>query len=219
VLDTIDKMLELLKNKGKTQKGLADFIKISAPNLNKILKRDPSSNRKLSANHLLLSAQYFGVDETYFSLHSDKKPVSTIKVVGTASCGSLEENHLQEDRVCLYNGDNFKDTLYCVVANGDSMSPEIEDGDEIICDPDMEVKSGDIVHYRIGNESAVKVYLYDDDAYMVQFIPYNSTDIFKTKTIRIDDDEMNELKVSKVVAINKLKFNNRRSRLKMIGRS
>ena len=146
--------------------------------------------------------------------------VKKIPIIGTASCGKVNNNHLQESTgFAYYNGDYYKPSLYCIIANGDSMAPEIEDGDEVICDPDADVQNGDIVHYKIGAESAIKVYVKDEDAYMVQFIPYNSSEDFKTKTIRLDDDIANELEISKVVAVNKLKFNNRLSRLKLIGRA
>ncbi len=59
----------------------------------------------------------------------------------------------------------------------------------------------------------------DKEAYIMQFVPYNSNDNFKTKTIRLDDEEtLEKLSYHKVVSVNKLKFNNRTTRLKMIGR-
>jgi len=151
---------------------------------------------------------------------TNEKEVKQIQIVGTASCGNVDNNHLQENnRYCNYNGEFYTSSLYCVIANGDSMAPEIEDGDEVICDPDIPVQNGDIVHYKIGDESAIKVYYKDKEAYIVQFIPYNPTPIFKTRTIRLDEDIASEVKISKVVAINKLKFNNRLSRLKLIGKA
>ena len=217
-MDTLDKINSLLEEKGKTQKALAMFIGIQASSLNKILKRDEKAKRKLSALQLLKASQYFGVSETYFSLGVDTKPVSLIPVVGSTSCGSPDLNHLQEGRTCYYNGDFYKDSLYCVIANGDSMAPDIEDGDEIICDPDEDAVNGDMVHYQINGESAVKIYIKDEEAYLIQFVPYNNSNTFKTKTVRLDDDEFQDLKISKVVAVNKLKINNRASRLRMIGR-
>ena len=53
----------------------------------------------------------------------------------------------------------------------------------------------------------------------MQFVPYNSSETFKTKTIRLDDEEtLAKLTYHKVVSVNKLKFNNRAARLKLIGR-
>lgn len=214
-MDIIDRIIELQKNTGITQKTIAETIGIAPPSVSNILNK---KGRKFQTEHIPLLADLFHVTEDYL-YGREKKPVRTIPVVGTTSCGSVDINHYQDDnRVCYYNGEHYKKSLYCVIANGESMSPEIEDGDEIICDPDAKPQNGDMVHYTIGNESAVKVYVKDEDAYIVQFIPYSSNENFKTKTIRLDDDEAHKIKISKVVAVNKLKFNNRASRLRLIGR-
>jgi SOS-response transcriptional repressor LexA len=169
--------------------------------------------------HLNDIEKFFNLAHGFLLAEDEKKSVRFVKIVGTASCGGSEIDYLQDsDRVCYYNGDHFKSSLYCVIANGDSMSPEIEDGDEIVCDPDIRPQSGDIVHYTIHGESAVKIFVEDKEANLVQLVPYNATTTFKTRTIRLDDDEASDLKLSKVVAVNKLKFNNRASRLRLIGR-
>lgn len=216
-MDIVDKVKYLLENKKISQKKLAEELETYPANISDILKR---KGRKFQTEHIPKLAKIFDVSVDYLlGVDEIKKPVKTIPVVGTTSCGSVDINHYQDsDRVCYYNGEHYKKSLYCVIANGESMSPEIEDGDEIICDPDAKPQNGDMVHYTIGNESAVKVYVKDEDAYIVQFIPYNSNENFKTKTIRLDDDEAHKIKISKVVAVNKLKFNNRASRLRMIGR-
>ena len=186
----------------------------------KSYRRKSGKNASPSIEKLSAIASILHVSTDYLVGKDDIKPVKKIPIKGTASCGVVDGNHLQDTgEYSYYNGDFYKPTLYCVIANGDSMAPEIEDGDEITCDPDVEPQNGDIVHYTLRAESAIKVYFKDEDAFMVQFIPYNPSDNFKTKTIRLDDDLANELKVSKVVAINKLKFNNRLSRLKLIGKA
>mgnify|MGYP000302389047 CR=1 FL=1 len=46
------------------------------------------------------------------------------------------------------------------------------------------------------------VYHIDEDAYIMQFVPYNHSDCFKTRTIRLDDeDTMSRLICHKVVDI------------------
>jgi len=198
------------KNKKLSQEELAKMIDVS---------RVAITNYELDRN----TPTYANIQKLSKILEIDftnERPVKKIPIKGTASCGIVDGNHLQDTgEYSYYNGDFYTPALYCIIANGDSMAPEIEDGDEVICDPDVEVQNGDIVHYRIGNESALKVYYKDEDAYIIQFIPYNPTEEFKTKTIRLDDDAANEVKISKVVAINKLKFNNRRSRLRLIGKA
>ena len=161
-------------------------------------------------------SEFFNTDLNYI-YNPKTKPVKKVKIIGTASCGNPNTNHYQLNESVNYNGEFYKDNLYCVIANGDSMAPEIEDGDEVICDPDANIKNGDLVHYTVGDESAIKIYIRDDEAYIIQFVPYNQSKTFKTKTIRLDDDI--DIKIAKVVAVNKLKFNNRLARLKLIGRA
>lgn len=158
-----------------------------------------------------------GVDDLFAD--EDRKPVAKIPIIGETSCGAAISSSFQDiGRTCYYRGDFFSPDLYCVIASGDSMAPEIEDGDEIVCDPRVNPSHGDLVHYTIHGESAVKVYVVDTDANLAQFVPYNPSDTFKTRTIRLDDEEASDLKVVKVVAVNKLKFNNKSARLKLIGR-
>ncbi|MDO9304613.1 MAG: LexA family transcriptional regulator [Sulfuricurvum sp.] len=176
--------------------------------------RFPKDDKRIMA---LASILRVGVEDLFND--SDLKPIARVPVIGEASCGSAITSSFQETgRTCYYRGDFFHPDLYCVLASGDSMAPEIEDGDEIVCDPRVQPAHGDLVHYSIHGESAIKVYVVDNDAHLLQFVPYNPSDTFKTRTIRLDDEEASELKVVKVVAVNKLKFNNKSARLKLIGR-
>ncbi len=154
------------------------------------------------------------------NFQDDKKPVKFVPVRANASCGSSNISTLQDfTRKAYYNGEFWKSSLYCVIANGSSMSPEIDDGDEVIIDPDVKPVNGDMVLYKLDNEYAIKVYVIDKDANIIQFIPYNPSDEFKTRTVRLDDEDiMDRLTIHKVVSVNKLMFNNRAARLKMIGR-
>ncbi|WP_373069866.1 LexA family protein [Sulfurimonas sp.] len=213
----LQKINDLLEIKGRgTQKKLADFIGETPVNVNRYIK----GSRDIPVEIIPKIAEFFNVSTDYL-LGNDiiKSQVKTIPIIGTTSCGGTElSNHVEIGAVCYYNGAYYKDSLYCVVANGDSMAPEIEDGDEIICDPDVVPENGDMVHYTIENESAVKVFVKDEDAYIIQFIPYNANENFKTRTFRLDDEYTANLKIAKVVAVNKLKYNNRAARLRMIGR-
>lgn len=198
------------KKKNLTQDLLAKLIGVSRV---AITNYEKGNNEPTYENVKKLST----ILETDFS--NEEKPVKLVPVVGNASCGSCDLNTMQDlTRKAYYNGEFWKETLYCVIANGDSMAPDIEDGDEIIIDPDVRAITGDMVHYKIGDESAIKVLVVDEDAHIVQFIPYNQDECFRTKTFRMDDDSFNDLMIHKVVSVNKLKFNNRAARLKMIGR-
>ncbi|MGE4510062.1 MAG: XRE family transcriptional regulator [Sulfurimonadaceae bacterium] len=215
---TPEKKLEvLLEEAGRGSKAkLAKFLDVSPVYVTRWVTDEKYNIPREQLNNI---EKFFNLPHGFLLADENKKSVRSIKIIGTASCGGSEINYMQDgERFCYYNGDYFKNSLYCVIANGDSMAPEIEDGDEIVCDPDVKPQSGDIVHYTIHGESAVKVFVEDKDANIIQLVPYNATNTFKTRTIRLDDDEAEDLKLSKVVAVNKLKFNNRASRLRLIGR-
>ncbi len=186
----------------------------------KSYRRKSGRNATPSLDKLTAFAEILNTTIDELSGREKEKTVKLVPVVGTASCGGAEINHLQdENKKAYYNGDFWKQSLYCVIANGDSMSPEIDDGDEVIIDPDVPCQHGDMVYYKIDDESAIKVLAIDKEAHIMQFVPYNSSENFKTKTIRLDDEETIErLTYHKVVSVNKLKFNNRAARLKLIGR-
>lgn len=211
------KIKEILDFKGIKQKKFAEMINETTVNVNRYINEQrqiPNSLLPTIAKELNIS-----IDELLDGEITERK-VSLVPVVGTASCGGTEINCLQdENKKAYYNGDFWKQSLYCVIANGDSMSPEIDDGDEVIIDPDVPCQHGDMVYYKIDDESAIKVLAIDKEAHIMQFVPYNSSENFKTKTIRLDDEETIErLTYHKVVSVNKLKFNNRAARLKLIGR-
>lgn len=204
------------KKKKLSQEELAKMIGVNrvAVTNYELNKNTPThTNLKKIVSVLGVSSDYFNDDQSH-------KPVAKVPIIGETSCGSAITSSFQDSgRTCYYRGDFFSPDLYCVIASGDSMAPEIEDGDEIVCDPRVNPSHGDLVHYTIHGESAVKVYVVDTDANLAQFVPYNPSDTFKTRTIRLDDEEASDLKVVKVVAVNKLKFNNKSARLKLIGRS
>jgi SOS-response transcriptional repressor LexA len=199
-----------------TQTKLAKHLNTTTVAVNKWIN-DPAY--KIQTEHMVAIEDFFGKPRGSL-LDDNLKSVMNVPVIGETSCGAAIGSSFQDvGRTCYYRGDMFHNDLYCVIASGDSMAPEIEDGDEIVCDPRVKPAHGDLVHYLIHGESAVKVYVVDNDAHIVQFVPYNSSETFKTRTIRLDDEEAGELKIVKVVAVNKLKFNNKSARLKLIGRA
>jgi len=221
-----DRLSSAIKERGFSN---ADIVNILSKDYNinisidtvKSYRRKNGKNINPSTQVITALSKILHVSTDYLlGVDSDIKPVRKIPIVGTASCGGPDMNHLQEiDRYCYYGGNNYNPQMYALIANGDSMSPEIDDGDEVICDPlDRNINNGDIVHYRLYNESAIKIYFKDEDANIIQLIPYNPTKEFKVKTIRLDDSEAQFLEMNKVVAINKFKNSSRARRLQMIGR-
>lgn len=164
-------------------------------------------------------AEYFSVSLDFLN-GMDETKTKLVPIIGTASCGSCDINALQDTslKVSISETD-WNKNLYAVIANGDSMATELYDGDKAIVDPNIKPVSGDIVYYKIDDEAAIKVLVIDEEAHIMQFIPFNHSECFKTKTIRLDDeDTMSRLVCHKVVDTISNKRNNRAARLKMIGR-
>ncbi|MDR1555315.1 MAG: S24 family peptidase, partial [Campylobacteraceae bacterium] len=160
-------------------------------------------------------AEYYKIDIS-FLYNSGVKPIKKVPIAGKTSCGDEADNNHKSNDFALYKGDGKIENLYCVVACGNNMSPEIEDGDEIICDFKAKIENGNMVHYKIDGENAIKIYVKDDDAGILQLVPYVQSKDFKTKTII---NESVNITIAKVVAVNKLKMKNAQARLKLIGRA
>ncbi|MEE3776483.1 S24 family peptidase [Campylobacter sp. CX2-4080-23] len=144
--------------------------------------------------------------------------IKFVPIVGSASCGVPQLNSYQDiENKAFCKSEIWHNDLYAVIATGDSMTPEIDDGDEVICDPRADILSGDIVHYQIAGEGAIKVYFKDESVGVIEFVPFNQNSEFKTLKFRIDDENI-DIRMSKVIAINKSKMNNRLARLKAINR-
>lgn len=144
--------------------------------------------------------------------------VKSVKIIGEASCGLPISNEYQDKNSEIYISENFyKPELYAVRATGDSMMPEVNDGDILICDPTENFINGDLVHYILFSDSAIKIFL-KDKSNNIQFKPLNLTKNFITITIMANDTDMLEnLTISKVVSIVRNLNNSRKIRLKMIG--
>ncbi|MDR1006941.1 MAG: hypothetical protein LBL65_00040 [Campylobacteraceae bacterium] len=203
--------IEMMKQETTKNIDLALFLGVSAQVFANWISRE-SIPEKYAAK----IAEYYKVDIAYFY---DKEAIviKKIPIIATVNCGG----GLGGEKIggfAPYKGGGKIEKLYCLVAKGDNMSPEIENQDEIICERDAKIKVGDIVHYTLDDESAVKIYIKDEDADIVQFVPYIQSGDFKTKTIRLDDKNI-KLTIVKVVAINKIEMKNAQARLKLIGRA
>jgi len=64
--------------------------------------------------------------------------------------------------------------MYAVEAEGDSMSPKINDGDIVYCCANQIIDSGKIVHYSLNGESGIKRYKINETGTIISLIPINS---------------------------------------------
>lgn len=158
-------------------------------------------------------------DEIKGEILGEYSQVKLVPIIGEASCGAPACSDCQIDGKSTYiSSEDWNKNLYAVTACGDSMLPEIENGDEIICDPTIKVISGDVVHYKINGEDAIKVYYDNIELHAIEFIPYNPNEVFKVKSIRKDSEEIKDVIIAKVIRINKKGFNNRSARLQIVRR-
>lgn len=167
------------------------------------------------------TAEFFNISPNYFFNDENSElfyDIKFIPIIGEASCGIPLENSYQDCKNKTFTLRNeWNDKMYAIIASGDSMSPDIESGDTVICDPTAQILSGDIVHYQIGNESAIKVYCEKPKIGVVEFMPINRNGEFETLSYRTDDDYFGFIKMVKVVKINKSVTNNRKERLRKLG--
>lgn len=141
-------------------------------------------------------------------------PVKQIPIVGTASCGIPTQNAYQEaDAYTSVGAKCWNEELYAVIADGDNMSPLIEKGDEVICDPLATVESGDVVHYQLDGESTIKIYV--EKGAKIYLVPQNKD--FETVEFKKDNERLECIHKVKVTDIKKSLRNGRKARLRELG--
>jgi transcriptional regulator with XRE-family HTH domain len=158
--------------------------------------------------------------EEEFAEVKNELPMSPVPIMANTSCGATQVSSFQlENEFSYIREDKWNKDLYCVIANGESMFPLIHDQAEVIINPLIEPVNGNLVLYRLDDESAIKVLVVEEEAYMMQFVPINPREDFKTKTIRLDDeDTLERLTIHKVHRVINPDANNKEAILKMIGR-
>lgn len=219
------KLKAKMKEFGYTQQDLANYltkngISTSIDVVKSWFRKDINARSVPELNKIVLISKMFNIssDELISNTKNIYQNIKLVPIVGSASCGIPLPNSYQDiENKAFCKSEIWHSDLYAIIASGDSMTPEIDDGDEVICDPKADILSGDIVHYQINDESAIKVYFKDENIGVIEFVPFNQNGDFKTLKFRLDDDSV-YIKMSKVIAINKSKMNNRQARLKAINR-
>lgn len=219
------KLKAKMREFGYTQQDLANYltkngISTSIDVVKSWFRKDINARSVPELNKIVLISKMFNIssDELLSNTKNIYQNIKLVPIVGSASCGVPLPNSYQDiENKAFCKSEIWHSDLYAVIANGDSMIPEIDDGDEVICDPKADILSGDIVHYQINDESAIKVFFKDENIGVMEFVPFNQNGEFKTLKFRIDDDSV-YIRMCKVIAINKSKMNNRQARLKAINR-
>lgn len=192
-MDLIDKVLELLKLPGKTQSGLSKATGLQASNLNKILRKQ--ENRQFKAEHIQSIAKYFDVQVDFLVGHGENIKTKVVPLIGRSSCGIPKEYDLNGYEPIPIPEKMYRDGMYAVEADGESMYPKINHGDIVFCNPTQIIDNGKIVHYCLNGESGIKKYKINESGTIISLIPLNPN--FEIITIHCDD--LVDLKMAKVV--------------------
>jgi len=118
-----------------------------------------------------------------------------VPLIGKASCGTPQEYDLNGYEPVPVAGKIYSHGMYAVEAEGDSMSPKINNGDIVYCNPNMQVENGNIVHYSYNDESGIKKYKVNEAGTIISLIPINP----EYDIITIDEFGFGSLKMAKVV--------------------
>ncbi|MDL0090046.1 S24 family peptidase [Campylobacter gastrosuis] len=223
--DTIKKTLKLKKMTYADLmfKMQENGYEISEISLKKWLQE--KSNIRPSIDSIVAMAKALGLrfdeitqinEQTNNAIFGGLLGVKKVPIVGFASCGSPIISDYNADEGIYLSAQTYTPNLYAIRACGDSMMPEISDGDIVVCNPNADILDGDLVHYTLFGESAIKVFI-RSKTNILKLVPLNQSPHFTTLNITQDDTDMlDNFKMAKVVQIIKININNRQERLKIL---
>lgn len=219
------KVRELMTAQGKEQLDLVYHltergVKTSQSGVSSWFRSNDANRTRPKLDALPLIAEFLGVeiDDITENLNLGS-PVKAVPIVAEASCGlPISSSYQSVDDFTYIPAELFNPELYALIANGDSMYPEISDGDKVICDPTADIKSGDMVHYILDGDSAIKIYYDNTELNAIELIPYNQSDNFKTLSFRKDDERLKNMQRRKVVLVVRDNLDSPKARLRRINK-
>lgn len=131
-----------------------------------------------------------------------KSKIRTIPLIGLASCGIPQEYDLNGYDPIPVSEDIYEDGMYAVQAEGNSMTPKINNGAIVYCNINKQIDNGNIVHYHLNGESGIKKYKINEKGDTISLVPLNSD--YDIITVYADDEL--DLKMARVVGIVDLDF-------------
>ena len=167
-----EKLQELLEDMGRGAKAkLATYLKVSPVYVTRWVN-DEKYN--IPRDMIVKIEDFFKLPRGYLLSGNDEIKVKYIPLIGIASCGVPNIAYNDDIEYIPVNPELAREGVYAVKAEGESMLPDIKEGDVIICDKNMECNNGDIVHYTtIDGDSGLKKYLIDDKG-VVTLMPANT---------------------------------------------
>lgn len=126
-----------------------------------------------------------------------KSKIKTIPLIGLASCGMPQEYDLNGYDPIPVSEDIYENGMYAVRAEGDSMSPKINNNTIVYCNVNRQIDNGNIVHYSLNGESGIKKYKINERGDTISLVPLNSD--YDIITVHADDEA--DLKMARVVGV------------------
>lgn len=161
---------KLKKEKNVSVQDIADYLEVSRSLvsgwINEPEKRTPNPEQ------IKKMAIYFGVN-TDFLIGVSQSVDRVIPLIGKASCGIPKEYDLNGYEPIPVPSKFYKNGMYAVEADGDSMKTKINHGDILYCDPNARIDIGNIVHYFYEGESGIKRYKENEKGDTILLVPEN----------------------------------------------
>jgi SOS-response transcriptional repressor LexA len=195
-IETAKIINNLLEVQEKKQKDLINYLNKVQSTVAKWLSENKETNRDIPYDLLIEISTYFNVS-TDILLGKENKLVDNfhIPLIGKASCGKPKDYELNGYETVPIPKEIYKVGMYAIEAEGQSMSPKINENDIVYCNPSLHVDCGNIVHYNLDGESGIKKYKINEAGTIISLIPINS----EYEIIVIHFDENRDLRMSKVV--------------------
>ena len=188
-----DKINDLKNVRNVSVQAIADFLGTSRSSvsgwINEPTKRTPSPDQVKKL------ASFFSVTSDYLLGTTTEISLNYVPLLGKASCGKPNDNVLEGYDMVSIPSDIYCDGTYAVEAEGNSMSPKINDGDIVYCCPNTQIENGKIVHYGLNGESGIKRYKINEAGTIISLIPINT----EYEIITIHCDENVDLQMSRIV--------------------
>lgn len=186
-----ENLKSLMNKKGVTAQNIADILEVTRGTVthwsNGVRTPSPEQIKKLSKILKVSVSEFFG--------ENNKSKIRTIPLIGLASCGIPQEYDLNGYEPVAVSEDIYREGMYAVRAEGDSMSPKINDGAVVYCDVNRHIDNGNIVHYSLEGESGIKRYKINERGDVISLVPINTD--YDIITIHADDEA--DLKMARVV--------------------
>lgn len=213
-LDVRSKLNEAIKKHGVTNeqlvKKLANYgFKLSSDSLSKCRRGE----RRLEAQLFLTILSVLG-ENTLADVSNAK--VIPIAISSKVDCGQGSVDAEENDYTYVRDSE-YKLSLKAFRANGLAMAPEIEEDDGIVIDELKKPSHGDLVVYELNSKLACKIYIQNVKEGFIELRPLMPSAKFPVTTIHFNDDEMESVKMYKVVRIIRRELLCAKKRLERLG--